>query len=214
MDAGLLPVKRLDAAKKRLLPHVTDEERLTIARALFEDALDLCASTQFLEWWVVSDDERVLAETAARGFGTVPDPGAGLNAALEKGIATVIDAGAASVTIFPSDVPLAWEGDLRDIVDTGATSSVVVVPSRDGGTNALYLSPCDALTPSFGQFSFKAHLAEAERLGIRCTMLSLPRLELDLDTIEDVDAYLARPKAADTRTSRVLTEIKTRSART
>ena len=118
------------------------------------------------------------------------------------------------MTIFPSDVPLAWEGDLRDIVDTGATSSVVVAPSRDGGTNALYLSPCDALTPSFGRFSFKAHLAEAERLGIRCTMLSLPRLELDIDTIEDVDAYLARPKAADTRTSQVLTEIRTRSART
>ena len=45
MDAGLLPVKHLDAAKKRLLPHVTEEERVAIARALFEDALDLCGST-------------------------------------------------------------------------------------------------------------------------------------------------------------------------
>ena len=214
MDAGLLPVKRLDAAKKRLLPHVTEEERVAVARALFEDALDLCGSASILEWWVVSDDERVLADAAARGFGTVPDPGTGLNPALETAIATVIDAGAASVTIIPSDVPLAWQGDLQDIVDTGATSSVVVVPSRDGGTNALYLSPCDALTPSFGQFSFKAHLAEAESLGIRCTMLSLARLELDIDTIEDVDAYLARPKAAESRTSAVLSEIRSRSPRT
>ena len=213
MNAGLLPVKRLDTAKRRLLPHVTDEERLTIARALFDDALDLCASAGGLEWWVVSDDDEVLAAATARGFGLVADPGAGLNSALEAGLAVVMDAGAESVTIIPTDVPLAWAGDLQDIADTGATSSVVVVPSRDGGTNALYLSPSDVLKPSFGQFSFKAHLAEAERLGLRCSMLALPRLELDIDTIEDVDAYLARPKAAESRTSTVLTEIRARATR-
>lgn len=213
MDAGLLPVKRLDAAKRRLLPHVTDEDRLTIARALLEDALDLCESSSALEWWVVSDDEGVLTEAAQRGFGTVADPGTGLNDALEAGIDAVIRAGASSVTIVPSDVPLAWSGDLADILDTGATSSVVVVPSRDGGTNALHLSPPDALKPSFGEFSFKAHLADAERLGIRCTMLALSRLELDIDTIDDVDAYLARPKGAETRSATVLAEIRARRPR-
>jgi 2-phospho-L-lactate guanylyltransferase len=213
MDAGLLPVKRLDDAKRRLLPHVTDEDRLTIARALFEDALDLCESVPGLEWWIVSDDDEVLEEAGRRDFGVVTDPGTGLNDALGSGISTVMQAGADSVTIIPSDVPLAWAGDLHDIADTGATSSVVVVPSRDGGTNALYLSPADVLRPSFGEFSFKAHLADAERLGIRCTMLALPRLELDIDTIEDVDAYLARPKPAETRTSTVLAEIRARSPR-
>jgi len=208
VDAGLLPVKRLDQAKQRLLPHVTDSQRVTVARALFEDALDLCASFPALEWWVVSDDEEVHSASKRRGFSVAPDPGEGLNRALESGIATVIAAGAGSVTIIPSDVPLAWAGDLQDITDTGATSSMVVVPSRDGGTNALYLSPSDVIKPSFGEFSFKAHLSDAESLGIRCSMLTLPRLELDIDTIEDVDAYLARPKRADTRTSTVLAEIR------
>lgn len=213
MDAGLLPVKGFDLAKRRLLPHVSDEERLTIARALFEDALDLCGSTTGIEWWVISDDQEVLAAARARGLGLVDDPGTGLNEALSAGIRTVIEAGAESVTIVPTDVPLAWAGDLQDITDTGATSSVVVVPSRDGGTNALYLSPPDVLEPSFGEFSFKAHLAEAERLGLRCSMLALPRLELDIDTIEDVDAYLARPKAAESRTSAVLAGIRARETR-
>ena len=213
MEAGLLPVKRLDQAKQRLLPHVTDSERLTIARALFEDALDLCTSFPALEWWVVSDDEEVRSISLQRGFSVAPDPGNGLNGALESGIATVIEAGAESVTIIPSDVPLAWAGDLQDIVDTGATSSMVVVPSRDGGTNALYLSPPDVIKPSFGEFSFKAHLSDAENLGLRCSMLALQRLELDIDTIDDVDAYLARPKAADTRTSTVLADIRGRSPR-
>lgn len=212
MDAGLLPVKRLDRAKRRLLPHVTEEQRLAIARALLEDALDLCTSASMFEWWVVSEDEEVRGLAEGRGFRLATDPGTGLNPALEAGIAETIAAGADSVTIIPVDVPLAWAGDLQDIHDTGATSEIVVVPSRDGGTNALYLSPGDVLSPRFGEFSFKAHIAEAERLGKRCTMLALPRLELDIDTIEDVDAYLARPKAAETRSSVVLTDIRARTS--
>lgn len=211
MDAGLLPVKRLDEAKQRLLPHVTEDDRVTIARALFEDALDLCASFPVIEWWVLSDDDEVRSAAKARGFSLAVDDGKGLNTALESGIRTVTEAGAGSVMIIPTDVPLAWAGDLQDIADTGATSSIVVVPSRDGGTNALYLSPGDVIKPSFGEFSFKAHLAEAERLGIRCSMLALPRLELDIDTIEDVDAYLARPKPAETRTATLLAQIRGRN---
>lgn len=208
MDAGLLPVKRLDTAKRRLLPHVTEDERLAIARALLEDALDLCGSAEMFEWWVVSEDETVRGLARNRGLNLADDPGTGLNDALIAGIATAMSAGAGSVTIIPTDVPLAWSGDLQDIFDTGATSEIVVVPSRDGGTNGLYLSPGDALRPMFGDFSFKAHLAEAERMAKRCTMLSLPRLELDIDTIDDVDAYLARPKAAESRTSQVLAEVR------
>lgn len=212
MDAGLLPVKRLDRAKQRLVPHVTEAERAEIARALLDDALALCESATMFEWWVVSDDPAVRALAAGQGFQIAEDPGRGLNAALTSGIEAVMAAGARSVTIIPADIPLAWSGDLQDLHDTGATSDVVVVPSRDGGTNALYLSPGDVLRPRFGEFSFKAHLAEAERLGKRCSMLALPRLELDIDTIEDIDAYLARPKPVETRSSVVLTGIRARTS--
>ncbi|MEA2452216.1 MAG: 2-phospho-L-lactate/phosphoenolpyruvate guanylyltransferase [Actinomycetota bacterium] len=210
MDAGLLPVKGLGRAKRRLLPHVTEEERAAIARALLDDAFDLCSSAEMFEWWVVSDDDEVRQGAKDRGFNLADDPSDGLNRALEAGIQAAIGAGAESVTIIPTDVPLAWAGDLQDIHDTGSTSDVVVVPSRDGGTNGLYLSPGDVVQPMFGEFSFKAHIAEAERLGKRCTMLALPRLELDIDTIQDVDAYLARPKTAETRSSVLLAEIRAR----
>lgn len=208
MDAGLLPVKRLDRAKKRLAGSLTESQRLEVVEALLEDAFDLCASAGFLTWWVVSDDPNVLERAEARGFSTVADPGGGLNSALEAGVEEAMSAGAGSVTVIPTDVPLAWAGDLQDIVDTGATSDVVVVPSRDGGTNALYLSPGDVMRPHFGEFSFKAHLAEAERLHKRCSILALPRVELDIDTVEDIDAYLMRPKAAETRSSVVLARLR------
>ena len=203
-----MPVKRLDRAKTRLADELGDTQRARVARALLDDAFHLCSSVDFLTWWVVSDDHEVLNEAKERGFNTVVDPGGGLNAALATAVAAATAAGAVSVTVVPSDVPLAWAGDIRDLVDTGATSDVVVVPARDGGTNGLFMSPGTIMEPRFGASSFKAHLAEAERLQIRCSILSLPRLELDIDTIADVDLYLSRPRQIETRSSQVLADVR------
>ena len=167
------------------------DERAALALALFEDALELCSSTPWLRWWVVSDDGEVLTTAADRGFETIEDEGTGLNDALKLAITSIVNHGADSVTVIPSDVPLAYEEDVRDLVDTGATSDVVVVPSDDdGGTNGLYLKPPDLLAPRFGSASLKAHVDAAADRHLRCSILALPRLALDIDTIEDVDAFL------------------------
>ncbi|MGH2735093.1 MAG: 2-phospho-L-lactate guanylyltransferase [Actinomycetota bacterium] len=209
MDAGLLPVKALRRAKGRLSPHFTDTQRVEIAAALFEDALVLCESVPWLRWWVVSDDHAVLEAARQREFKPVADEGAGLNRALSLAIAEVARMGADSVTVLPSDVPLAYSEDLRDLYDTGMTSDVVVVPSGgDGGTNALWLAPPDLIEPRFGPGSLKAHVDAAEDRGLRCSILALPRLALDIDTIEDVDAFLARPAYGRSRTRAVLARLR------
>ncbi|MGH2774377.1 MAG: 2-phospho-L-lactate guanylyltransferase [Actinomycetota bacterium] len=201
MDAGLLPVKRLDRAKGRLSGWFDPDERAALALALFEDALDLCSSTPWLRWWVVSDDDEVLTIAADRGLGTIKDEGTGLNDALKLAIKDVVNDGADSVTVIPSDVPLAYEEDVRDLVDTGATSDIVVVPSDDdGGTNGLYLAPPDLLEPRFGSASLKAHVDAASDRHLRCSILALPRLALDIDTIRDVEAFLERPAYGPSRT--------------
>lgn len=193
MDAGLVPVKRLDRAKERLAGRFDGAARAGIAAALVDDAFALMAATSFLSWWVVTDDTAVAVRAQQAGFGVVPDPGTGLNHALERALRRLIAAGARSVTVLPCDLPLAAPDDLLDIVDTGATSEVVVVPSEDGGTNALYLQPPDVIAPAFGPNSLRAHLAAAEAAGVRCSLLSLARLSLDLDTPADVERFLALP---------------------
>jgi 2-phospho-L-lactate guanylyltransferase len=209
MDAALIPVKELARAKARLADHISPEDRLALARALLDDAFTLAESAPFLSWWVVSDDAEVQDLAARRGLGIAPDPGAGLNPALSAGIAATIKAGATSVTIVPCDVPLAWRGDLEDLLDTGATSDVVLVPSGDdGGTNALYLSPPGLLEPHFGEGSMKAHIDAAEARRARCSILALDRLALDIDTIEDVDAFLAKPNRFPSATSAVLERLR------
>lgn len=208
MNAGILPVKRLDQAKQRLSPDFSDRERQRIARALLEDGFTLCESVDFLTWFVTSDDDDVLAAATKRGFEAVRDSGEGLNAAVGMAIGVARAAGAESITTIPCDVPLAYEGDLVDLLDTGATSDVVVVPSeRDGGTNGLYVSPPHLLTPRFGEGSLRRHIDLAEQQSLRCALLSLPRLSLDIDTIQDVREFLAKPAHAPSRTRDVLLDM-------
>lgn len=213
MDAGLLPVKALARAKSRLSPLFDDEGRLAVATALLEDALALSASVDFLQWWVVSEDPDVLERASGAGLKTVVDPGGGLNAAIAAGIAEVVAAGAESLTVIPCDVPLAYRGDLVDLLDTGATSDIVLVPSGgDGGTNALFFTPPGLIEPAFGPGSLQRHIALAERQRYRCSILSLPRLALDVDTPDDVDAFLASAGEFGGRSAEVLRKLREEQA--
>lgn len=207
MDAGILPVKRLDAAKGRLAPHLPAEARREVAKALLEDALDLCGSTP-LAWFVVSDDEDVLRDATGRGLSAVREPGGGLNRALATGVERALAAGATAAAMVPSDLPLATPEDIADLLDTGAASDVVVVPAEDGGTSGLYLSPPDLMAPRFGGASLSAHVAGAEALGVRCSLLPLERMALDLDTIEDVETFLRAPARPGSRTYRLLADLR------
>ncbi|HWL66039.1 MAG TPA: 2-phospho-L-lactate guanylyltransferase [Actinomycetota bacterium] len=209
MDAGILPVKNLSRAKHRLAEHLDDADRLEVARALLEDSLALCRDASFLTWWVASDDEEALTRAHDYGFNTVKDQTGTLNGALQQAVLVAMAEGATSVTMIPSDIPLAYSGDLRDLLDTGSTSEVVVVPSaRDGGTNGLYLRPPDILAPRFGTASMQAHLMLAERLGFRCSILVLPRLALDIDTIEDVDEFLTRERTGESKSAEILAKLR------
>jgi 2-phospho-L-lactate/phosphoenolpyruvate guanylyltransferase len=201
MDAGVLPVKSPRRAKSRLDGPLGSAGRIAVAEALYEDALALVAGCDFLTWWVVSDDDDILRRGAERGLETVHDAGEGLNRAVADAVAAAARAGALSVMVVAADLPLARPQDLRDVLDTGATSDVVLVPSDAGGTNVLYLSPPDVLDPQFGVHSLGAHMGAADALELRATILSLPALTLDIDTADDLDEFLSRAEDAGPHTA-------------
>lgn len=191
MDVGLLPVKALAAAKQRLAPDFNPAERREIARALLEDALGMCATTPFIRWWVVTPDATVASAARRRGLEVFDDAGQGLNDALAAAVRAAIHAGAGSITVIPADIPLAAPDDLTDLLDTGATSDLVLVPAaRDGGTNGLHMSPPGLVEPRFGPGSLQSYVELADRLGLRCSILGLDRLTLDIDTLDDVRRFL------------------------
>jgi 2-phospho-L-lactate guanylyltransferase len=105
-------------------------------------------------------------------------------------------------------------GDSRDDAGTRddpaaptkpGASAVLIVPDRHGtGTNALVLSPPDAIEPSFGPGSFARHMAAAERAGVPHRAEVVRTLALDVDTPADLaelvaELELRRGQAPSTR---------------
>jgi 2-phospho-L-lactate guanylyltransferase len=211
VQVGLLPVKHLGRAKQRLAGHFDARTRIEVARAMLSDALELCRATPFLAWWVVSDDAEVAERARRMGLRTLGDAPDGLNASLAGAMATASAEGAASVTVLPADVPLARPEDVRDLVDTGATSDIVVVPARRGGTNGLHLAPPTVLAPSYGPGSLAAHLEAAAHARLRCSILDRPGLSLDVDTIADVNDLLETEREHRSHTVKLLEALRAAS---
>ena len=82
------------------------------------------------------------------------------------GIRHAVAEGFERALLVPGDTPLldspaSWPADRR------RRRAVAIVPDRHGtGTNALVLTPPDAIEPSFGPGSFARHVAAAEAAGV------------------------------------------------
>jgi 2-phospho-L-lactate guanylyltransferase len=65
----------------------------------------------------------------------------------------------------------------------------VIVPDRHGsGTNALLLTPPDAIHPAFGPGSRERHERLAQEAGATVAAIEVPTLGLDVDTVDDLAA--------------------------
>jgi 2-phospho-L-lactate guanylyltransferase len=65
---------------------------------------------------------------------------------------------------------------------------IVLVPDRHGeGTNALLVRPSGLIEYDFGPNSFQRHQLQAEQLGARVEIRTIPSLGLDLDLPEDLE---------------------------
>ncbi len=202
--AAILPVKRFDAAKQRLAAGLEDERRAALAAAMLEDVLAAIGESRSIETTIVVSGDPIAQElAAAAGAEVVPDPAdeGHVEAAL-AGIARAEVEGADRVVLLPGDCPLLDPRELDRLLTGVPERYVAVVPDRHGeGTNALLLSPPDAIRPSFGEGSRARHVAAAREAGVPFAVEELASLALDLDTPADLVA-LTRELAADRGTAK------------
>jgi len=100
--------------------------------------------------------------------------------------------GADSLLSVPIDTPGVTVGELVAMSQLRDQFAVVVAPSADGtGTNALLLTPPEALPPRFGPDSLARHVREAGQRAVAHRLFSLPRLALDVDSPADLATFLA-----------------------
>jgi 2-phospho-L-lactate guanylyltransferase len=207
---AVLPVKRFDAAKQRLAGGVDDERRRELAGAMVADVLEAAGEARAIDRVIVVTGEPAVQELAADvGAEVVPDPeDAGHIEAAQAGIARAEVEGAERVVLLAGDCPLLDPRELDRLLTGIPGNYVGIVPDRHGsGTNALLLSPPDAIVPAFGEGSRDRHVEAARQAGIPFGIEELPSIELDLDTPADVIALTreleARPRRAR-RTAKAL----------
>jgi 2-phospho-L-lactate guanylyltransferase len=158
---------------------MSDETRIRLVRSMAEHVVAACAP---LPAAVVCDDPEVAEWAGALGAMVIWAPGQGLNGAVRAGLEQLAHAGVRWVTVAHGDLPRA-----RDIGALAPFDGITLVPDRkDDGTNVLRLPVESDFHFAYGPGSFRAHRAEASRLGLPVRILRIPSLAYDVDWPADV----------------------------
>jgi 2-phospho-L-lactate guanylyltransferase len=189
---AILPVKGFERAKQRLRERVPDGPRAGLAEAMVRDVLRALAACDGLHGVIVVTAEPVAAAVAREaGAEVVHDPAeSGQSDAVALGVRRARERGAARVLAVPGDCPALDPAELDELL--ASPEAVVIVPDRHGtGTNALLLSPPDAIAPSFGPDSRARHEAAAQASGRPWAVRTVATLGMDADTPDDLAALEA-----------------------
>lgn len=184
----LVPVKAFGEAKARLAPTLDAAGRDALARVM---AARVLAAAAPLPVAVVCDDAEVAQWAQRHGAMVLPEPGRGLNGAVEAGVDRLGAAGASEVLVVHADLPFAHE-----VAQLGGFDGVTLVPDRrDDGTNVVCVPAGAGFRFHYGPGSFTRHRAEASRLGLACRVVRDPELTWDVDVPDDIPAGLGPPVA-------------------
>ncbi len=209
MCVALIPVKTFARSKQRLAPLLSPDERTALAVAMFRDVLAAaCAARGLDRVCVVTLDGEALRLATAAGAAPLPESEQrSESASVDWGAARCAEMGARSVLILPADLPLLTPADVEAVLaGAGEGPGVVLVPSADElGSNAILRTPPPAIPSRFGHGSFERHRREAAERGLPCRVLRLPRVALDVDEVEHLEALL--PVEASTHTHALLRRL-------
>ena len=135
---------------------------------------------------VVTADRAAESAAAGKRVTVLHDSAqAGQSDAARIGIRHALEAGYDRALLVPGDTPLLQPGELAGLI--AGTGGVVIVPDRHGtGTNALVLSPPDAIEPELRAWELRAPRGGGRGGGRSAPGGGVPGLALDVDTPDDL----------------------------
>lgn len=204
MSSAVIPVSPLRSAKSRLKDILTPEERKNLIKSMLLDVYiglkDACDSI-----YVVSRDREILSFSRELGIIPILEKNTkDLNDALKYAIERIEDN---TVAIVPADIPLIRREDIKRLINKveNRKRSVLICPSRGGGTNLLILNPKDVIEPSYEGFSFLKHLELCKRNKVKLYIYSSFYISVDINTPEDLGEIFIHGR--DTYTYKYLKEL-------
>lgn len=175
-------------AKTRLKSALASDAREKLALLLFENTLGFFRQFSPGAALAVVTPSKNVAEIA-QGHGAIAlleTTQEGINGAAGLAVEWALASQVKSLLVVHADVATLVATEMSALIDAGDLYSVVIGESHDGGTNALLLSPPDAIPFRFGRGSAVAHEAAAKAFGRSCVRLKLLHLCRDIDTPDDL----------------------------
>ena len=207
MNTVLLPVKDFKDSKQRLVPALDATARARLAQAMLRDVLSALARARAPQQVVVfTAAEEVMELARPFGFnivfeGSVDGHSAAVNQMVEE-----LSATSSRILSIAADLPRLAPSEI-DFAFNTASEPITFIPSRDWtGTNGVLFIPPARIAMEYGQGSFRRHLSKARAAGIRSDVMDLPGIAFDIDTPEDLQAFLADPRK-DSETWRYLQQV-------
>jgi len=185
---AIIPVKKLAQSKKRLSAVFTPQERAMLTLAMLEDVLNALKASAVDKVVIVAEDFQVQETAEQFGASYRFANGATLNSSIEETTSYCVEKGAQSILVLPADVPLVNSEEINRIIQLAddGNPAVVLSPSHDWGTNALYQNPPKLIPACFGPESFINHIREAFRNDVSVRLHFSNQLAADIDSVEDL----------------------------
>lgn len=172
--------------KKRL--HIyTEEKRQKLILFLFERILNVLKG---MNVYVLTPDD-----IPDKGCTVIRDEWRDINKVITKARSQITD----DVLILPCDLPFVE----RDDINALRGRKVIIVPSQNGGTNALYLPDGVEFETQFGKNSFQNHIDLLHKRNLEYEILESDDFR-DIDTEEDISWALEHRR--DSKFSQFITE--------
>jgi 2-phospho-L-lactate guanylyltransferase len=184
---AVVPVKSLLKSKTRLSNFFTLQERSLFTLTMLQDVLNALKRSNVNKTVVVSSDLTVERFVENFGMTFLKETREGLNQALNQATKWCVRNAAKWVLVLPADVPLITSKDINQLVKLALNNSVVISPSRNGGTNALLQTPPGVISPCFGSNSFEKHICKALAKQVRTKIYVSSNVMLDIDSEKDLE---------------------------
>jgi 2-phospho-L-lactate guanylyltransferase len=190
---AVIPVKETANAKQRLVPVLSRSLRQALALAMLEDVLEAVAAVEGLGGAIlVTVDAPAITLARRYRMATLAD-GAhdGHTGAVTAGARHLIAQRRSTMLTLPGDLPLATAGEIGKLIAAhGPAPAFTIAPAHDElGSNAILMSPPDAVPLRFGENSFFPHLAAARAGGMEPCVLHLPGIAFDIDNPQDLHHF-------------------------
>ena len=190
---AVVPIKETVAAKQRLADVVPAHLRPGFALAMFEDVLDaLAAATGLAGILVMTADDAAAGIARRHGARVLADAARdGHSAVIAAAARHLVGEGCGGMLQVPGDIPLVTGQEISMVLRSHQPApAFTIVPAHDElGSNAIVVSPPDAVPLSFGENSFFPHLDAARAQGIEPLVVRADGIGRDIDGAEDIRAF-------------------------